>query len=244
MLVPVSEIFGPTIQGEGLRIGTRTYFLRTYGCDNSCQWCDTPYARTNDWYQILTPEDILGRFDHTLCSTVTLTGGNPCIHNLTGLVRQLRQAKFTICVETQGTVRPSWLSEVHLITLSPKPPSSGNLTTMNSDALEEIYVLREDLPLGVEFKVVVYDEQDYVYAKTLYLRYPQAPLTLQIGDPRLRKGRKGKPERGEREEEAVETMYSLEGLIDRVMQDKTWSGADVRVLPQLHKLIWGNRRGV
>ena len=31
--IPVLEIFGPTIQGEGRVIGRKTMFVRTAGCD-------------------------------------------------------------------------------------------------------------------------------------------------------------------------------------------------------------------
>ena len=40
----ISEIFGPTIQGEGALIGEPTVFVRTAGCDFHCEWCDTLYA--------------------------------------------------------------------------------------------------------------------------------------------------------------------------------------------------------
>lgn len=33
---PVMEIFGPTIQGEGIVTGRKTMFVRTGGCDYSC----------------------------------------------------------------------------------------------------------------------------------------------------------------------------------------------------------------
>ena len=52
-LISVSEIFGPTIQGEGSLIGTQTIFVRTGGCDYRCSWCDTGYAvlpeHQDDW---------------------------------------------------------------------------------------------------------------------------------------------------------------------------------------------------
>ena len=31
--IPVIEIFGPTIQGEGMVVGQKTMFVRTAGCD-------------------------------------------------------------------------------------------------------------------------------------------------------------------------------------------------------------------
>jgi 7-carboxy-7-deazaguanine synthase len=40
----ISEIFGPTVQGEGPLVGRPTVFVRTGGCDYRCAWCDTLYA--------------------------------------------------------------------------------------------------------------------------------------------------------------------------------------------------------
>lgn len=42
--IPFLEVFGPTIQGEGMVIGKKTMFVRTYGCDYGCVWCDTAYT--------------------------------------------------------------------------------------------------------------------------------------------------------------------------------------------------------
>ncbi len=44
MKIPVMEIFGPTIQGEGMVIGQKTMFVRTGGCDYSCSWCDSRFT--------------------------------------------------------------------------------------------------------------------------------------------------------------------------------------------------------
>ena len=42
--MPIMEIFGPTIQGEGMVIGRKTMFVRTGGCDYSCAWCDSAFT--------------------------------------------------------------------------------------------------------------------------------------------------------------------------------------------------------
>ena len=54
--IPVIEIFGPTIQGEGAVIGLKTMFVRTAGCDYSCSWCDSSFTwdgtgkmKSNKW---------------------------------------------------------------------------------------------------------------------------------------------------------------------------------------------------
>ena len=42
--LPLSEVFGPTFQGEGPHAGRRCAFVRLGGCNLSCEWCDTPYT--------------------------------------------------------------------------------------------------------------------------------------------------------------------------------------------------------
>lgn len=42
--IRIAEIFGPTIQGEGVLIGEPTVFVRTGGCDYRCAWCDSLHA--------------------------------------------------------------------------------------------------------------------------------------------------------------------------------------------------------
>src|SRR5689334_14548897 len=84
----ISEIFGPTIQGEGALIGKPTVFVRTGSCDYRCSWCDTLYAvlpeYKSDW-RSMTTEEI---FAEVQCLSghkpilVTLSGGNPAIQPL------------------------------------------------------------------------------------------------------------------------------------------------------------------
>jgi len=62
--IRISEIFGPTIQGEGPLIGKPTVFVRTAGCDYRCAWCDTLYAVLPDYHgewSSMTPAAIMTR---------------------------------------------------------------------------------------------------------------------------------------------------------------------------------------
>src|SRR3977135_1497228 len=47
MTLVVSELFGPTLQGEGPSAGQRAGFVRLGRCSLNCAWCDTPYSW--DW---------------------------------------------------------------------------------------------------------------------------------------------------------------------------------------------------
>ena len=73
--IRISEIFGPTVQGEGALIGRPTVFVRTGGCDYRCSWCDTRYAVLSDYrhdWRPMDPAEILSR-------VADLTGGTPVL---------------------------------------------------------------------------------------------------------------------------------------------------------------------
>ena len=83
--IRVSEIFGPTIQGEGALIGEPTVFVRTGGCDYRCVWCDTMHAGDSAYRHTWTPmttETVwaeVARLSNNTPITVSLSGGNPVI---------------------------------------------------------------------------------------------------------------------------------------------------------------------
>jgi len=128
--LPVIEIFGPTIQGEGAMIGVKTMFVRFGGCDFRCGRCDSMHAvdpnavKANaNW---LTQEDIfrvlLEAKYQTGVSWVTLSGGNPTMWDLSLLTELCEEAGIRIAVETQGSIWRDWLRNVSQLTISPKGP--------------------------------------------------------------------------------------------------------------------------
>lgn len=127
--VPVIEVFGPTIQGEGAMIGVKTMFVRFGGCDYRCGRCDSMHAvepeavKANaNW---LTQKDIaevlLQAKEATGVEWVTLSGGNPTMWDLQELT-ELLEGKMKIAVETQGSIWRDWLRNVDQLTISPKGP--------------------------------------------------------------------------------------------------------------------------
>ncbi len=233
-LLPVVEVFGPTLQGEGAQVGTKTMFVRLAGCDWACAWCDTPYSwRPGDLAAVerLGAETILGRLlaADAACRRVTLSGGNPALHDCAPLVAALRAAGYRVHLETQGSLAPAWLAQVDALTISPKGPSSG----MAPDWAGLAATLRAAAGPGpgplVDLKVVVFDDADLAFALEVRGRHPEVPLTLQVGN---RVGVDDTPA----------LLAKLAHLADRVLAEPRWQG--VRVLPQLHVLLWGNRRGV
>jgi 7-carboxy-7-deazaguanine synthase len=238
--IRISEIFGPTIQGEGPLIGRPSVFVRTGGCDYRCTWCDTTYAvlpvHRNEW-ELMTPADVMARVNELAGGNavlVSLSGGNPAMQPLGALIRLGRPAGHSFALETQGSLAQSWFAELDWMILSPKPPSSGMETDWN--AFEACLDAASGRPRRV-LKVAIFNDADYAYARMAATRYPALPVYLQVGNPLPM------TETGDTaaEPDIDDLLRRFRWLIDKVTSD-LWFAATV--LPQLHVLAWGNKRGV
>ncbi|TYO72126.1 7-carboxy-7-deazaguanine synthase QueE [Rossellomorea marisflavi] len=237
--IPVLEVFGPTIQGEGMVIGQKTMFVRTAGCDYSCAWCDSAFTwdgSAKDDIRLMTADEVwdkLKEIGGDRFSHVTISGGNPALLPQIGdLLAILKANGIGSALETQGSRWQDWFYDIDDLTISPKPPSS----TMETDYDRLDLIVSRLVENGSNFslKVVVFDELDLEYAKVIHLRYKGVPFYIQTGNPDVSM------------EDTPRLVSSLlldyERLIDVVCEQKELN--DVRVLPQLHTLVWGNKRGV
>jgi organic radical activating enzyme len=116
-----TEIFA-SVQGEGLRQGEPTIFVRLSGCNRRCDFCDTKKAWRGGRE---TPvEKIAGEVLRLRLGSpaewVCLTGGEPLAQNVGPLVRRLHEDGLKVQVETNGTFPPE--PGADWITVSPKPP--------------------------------------------------------------------------------------------------------------------------
>ncbi|WP_026582212.1 7-carboxy-7-deazaguanine synthase QueE [Bacillus sp. J33] len=240
--IPVLEIFGPTIQGEGMVIGQKTMFVRTAGCDYSCSWCDSSFTwdgSAKDSIRQMEPDEIwkeLKKLGSEGFSFVTISGGNPALlKNLNELIALLKAERIKICLETQGSRWQDWFLEVDELTISPKPPSSGMNTDFGIlDMILENLQKRNDAEKNVSLKVVIFNDKDYEYAKNVYERYPGIPFYLQVGNDDTASA--------DDQELIQKLLAKYNWLIEKTMKDHDLK--DVKVLPQLHTYIWGNKRGV
>jgi 7-carboxy-7-deazaguanine synthase len=242
---PVSEIFGPTIQGEGIDQGTPCHFIRFGGCDYKCDWCDTPHAvlphlvRQADR---LTLDEIVLRV-HALTPGprwIVVSGGNPVLHELRELVRELHHDGFLVSVETQGTLWKQWLWSCDRVAVSPKPPSSGH-TTDWVRLSEFMRKSQRSIP-GTFLKVVCFDATDYNYAVTVHRRFPEFPMFLSAGNDAG--ATVGNPSRIDTRDYGLiigDLVRRGRWLANRTMVDPDMF--DVRVQMQQHVLYWGNERG-
>lgn len=247
--IPIMEVFGPTIQGEGMVVGRKTMFVRTGGCDYSCDWCDSAFTWNGTQKATMTPAqevfdnlvhiggvevtdadgepNLVLNFDH-----VTISGGNPA------LIGAAMDEFIDIChangvqvgLETQGSRWQEWFTKIDDLTISPKPPSSGMVT--NWETLDFIVDKLKAASVNFTLKVVVFNEEDFQYAKKVDQRYEQPVFYVSVGN-----------------EDAYEPgdisgrlIRELDGLWERVLKDP--EANHWRPLPQLHTIVWANKRGV
>ena len=235
MALRIAEIFGPTIQGEGSLIGEPTVFVRAGGCDYRCSWCDSLHAVDSAFRAEWTPmtsEQIWAEVKHLSGDTplvISLSGGNPAIQDFSGLIALGKAEGYRFVCETQGSVAREWFSDLDTLVLSPKPPSSGE--TVDWALFEDCISAAKGAP-NIVVKIVIFDDIDYAWAKEASDRLPDLPLYLQPGNPQV----------------DPDTAVAVEDVTDRLLWLVEKATADKwyrpRMLPQLHVLLWGNKRGV
>ena len=141
----VMEHFG-TLQGEGYHTGRAAYFIRLSGCDVGCVWCDVKESwdmGAGKAYSLEEIKALSNGFDF-----IVLTGGEPAMHDLTGLTDMLHQEKKYISLETSGCYELN--GAVDWYTFSPK-----KFKKPHPEAYEK----------ADELKVVIYHPSDLAWAE-------------------------------------------------------------------------------
>lgn len=166
--LPLSEVFGPTFQGEGPHTGRVCGFVRLGLCNLSCEWCDTPFTWDRSRYDVAAEcpdtavDVILDEAAALGCGLMVLSGGEPLMHSRgprQGALRRLLAGLPTAewHVETNGTIDPPewmWPLVAHW-TASPK------VSTRDPESKRVKPVpLRRLAQLGAAFKFVCRDPHD------------------------------------------------------------------------------------
>ncbi len=158
-------------------------FIRTAGCDYSCAWCDSAFTwdgSAKDQIRQMTPEEIwkeLIEIGGENFSHVTISGGNPVLlKHMKELLERLKENNIRTAIETQGSKWQEWLLDIDEITISPKPPSSKMKTNFTMLDL----VVERLVDKNMSLKVVIFDDDDFEYAKNVHERYPHVPFSYRL----------------------------------------------------------------
>ena len=163
--IKVSEIF-TSFQGEGPYIGTPATFLRLYGCNLNCQWCDTDIST----YEMLSVDDVaeilITQMEFNNINLLVITGGEPTLQmeEIKRLIKELPE-DIKIQLETNGSIF-EYIPEIEYV-ISPKE---------DKEKVFEDYYKYDN----VFFKFVITCEEDidevisiknkYGYDKTIWLQ--------------------------------------------------------------------------
>ena len=144
--LPIVEEFY-TLQGEGFWSGHAAYFIRIAGCDVGCPWCDTKVSWQASSHKLKSVNEIVANAASFPAGFAVITGGEPLMHNLDLLCRNLKDAGIRTSLETSGAYPISGMWD--WICLSPK--------TLKSP-LPEIFEIANEL------KIVISEESDLKWA--------------------------------------------------------------------------------
>lgn len=228
----IREVFD-TLQGEGLRAGTRAVFVRFTGCNlwdgrpehrdrgkGACAlWCDTDFATGNQ----MTATELLSRMDAAWPEDgeprwCVLTGGEPALQLDEDLLNALQNGGWKVAVETNGTVENEALQWCDWVCCSPK--LGGGLVLERADELKVV------LPGHVDPKKGWTEEDLVMLASVVKARYyivnPMDPAGVPIATTHLLGNLPGAAPRFE---------GAMKTCLDFVRTHPNW-----RLGGQLHKL--------
>lgn len=163
--IKVSEIF-TSFQGEGPYVGTPATFLRLYGCNLNCEWCDTDIST----YEILSVDDvfeiIMTQMEFNNIKTLIITGGEPTLQ-MNEVKRLLDEFPdyIKVQIETNGSIF-EYIPTIDYV-ISPKEDKETvfkNYYNYENTFFKFVISSQEDID------EVIYLKKKYAYDKTIWLQ--------------------------------------------------------------------------
>ena len=163
--IKVSEIF-TSFQGEGPYVGTPATFLRLYGCNLNCEWCDTDIST----YEMLSVDDvaeiILTQMEFNNIKTLIITGGEPTLQmeEIKRLIKELPE-DIKIQMETNGSLF-EYVPEIEYV-ISPKEDKEKvfeNYYKFENTFFKFVITSQEDIDEVISLK------EKYTYDKAIWLQ--------------------------------------------------------------------------
>lgn len=204
----LDEIFA-SIQGESTDAGLPCIFVRLFGCNVHCAYCDQPQKKMKR----VSVENLIQMIKKLRIKYVCITGGEPLLQDdIYPVIYELVSDDYKVSIETNGCVpiEPYYYNRSFKFIMDVKCPSSG---VSHKNILTNLANL---LPQD-EVKFVIADEDDYKFAKRILRSYPTSAKIL--FSPLF--DNEGKPVIGQE-------------LVDWMIRDSLFYA---RVQIQMHKII-------
>ena len=205
-MLKINEIF-KSIQGESSHAGLPCIFVRLTGCNLRCTYCDTEYA----FYEgkEMSVADVVKAVEGCGISLVEITGGEPLLQKeVYSLMQALLEKKYTVMLETGGSLSLDAVPEAVIKIMDLKCPSSG-------EEPRNHYANLGQLTFQDEVKFVIQTREDYDWCKKVLIEYSIPEKTQVLFSP-------------------VYEKLDLKDLAKWILEDNL----RVRLQTQLHKVIW------
>lgn len=152
----VNEIFY-SLQGEGIRAGVASIFIRLAKCDLTCGFCDTEFESGKE----LSTFELYQKIRQFPCKEIVWTGGEPLLQLTEKEIAYFKGLGYYQCIETNGNNKPP--SNIDFITLSPKV--AEHVLEKNFSKVNEIKFVRHKGQLSVpETKIIA----DYYFLSPMF----------------------------------------------------------------------------
>jgi len=216
----IADIF-ESIQGEGIYAGVKQVFVRFFGCNLKCNFCDTKLSHYDKYSSLDLFNKI--RKTHKEFHSLCFTGGEPLLQKdfLKEILRLAKNDGYSTYLETNGTLADEFSEvkdDVDIVAMDIKLPSSTKDKNRWHEHRKFLSVARGK---DIFIKMVICEstkKKDLKDALKLISGInPNIPLVLQ-------------PNSNEYSKKLLKKIIDLQQFcLDHL--------ADVRIMPQLHKFM-------
>jgi organic radical activating enzyme len=218
----INDIF-VSIQGEGKYVGQEQCFVRFYGCNLNCEFCDTKIST----FEEFTADELMAKIKEVIgqkdIKSISLTGGEPLLHRdfLLEFIPKLRAQGLESYLETNGILHNELfdvIDYIDVIAMDIKLPSSTKERPFWQEHKEFLKIAKNKDTFIKTIICLNTTLDDFKNAVSLVLDVnPKATFILQLNTEELG--------RGLAEKLQAFKKYGREYL------------SDLRVIPQLHKIV-------
>jgi len=176
-----------SIQGEGSFVGSASIFIRLYGCNLSCDFCDDELHKGT--FKEFSFDEILKKIKKYPSRHITITGGEPSLYNLNSFIDFLQKMGYFVAVESNGFNFEN-IKSANWITYSPKDWDNILLSGFSefkfivdkTSPIEKILKIKTTKPIYIQPKNYHSkpNMQNLSYCLEVVLKYPKLKLSVQL----------------------------------------------------------------
>jgi organic radical activating enzyme len=184
----IADIFY-SIQGEGSYVGVSSIFIRFFGCNLKCDFCDDLLHKDKKSLREYSIDDIFTQIQKYPSSHIIITGGEPSLYDLREFISALQDRDYFVSVESNG-YKFKHINNADWITYSPKDwdninmkyPSEYKFIINKESNIQKILELDIDEPIYIQPQndMDIINKENLNFCIDLVKQYPYLRLSVQL----------------------------------------------------------------